>query len=882
MTTDDDNKAGDDQTSAQHSQGFIGQASGPVSQNFGAQTNIDTGGGNYIDTGGGDLIGGDKVLGDKVLGAKNIIIQPPPMFQSLHQLRAPVGDFVGREREIDQLVQALSKTSGVAAAISGVRGMGGVGKTELAYVLASRLKDIFTDAQLLVELRGASSKPLEPEQALQTVIRSFEREVKLPDDLSQLKGVYNSVLAGKRVLILADDAKDVTQVRPLMPPQGCALLVTSRNRFGLPGMAALDLGTLPSEQAEQLLLEMCPRIGEHADALIKLCGSLPLALRVSASLLREDDSRDVGRYLNQLRVERLKHLTDPHETADPQASVEASLRLSYDILDLAGQEALCQMSVFPASFDEEAAQVVVNLNGTASWSLRLKRWLGLRSAARILRLEDVLSNLRQHSLLEWDAVAKRYSLHELVRAFGAARLKDADTIQLRYARHYVGVMARVDELYHQGGEHVQVGLALFDRERTHIDNGWNWAMTHANNPDTDALLLDYASTTITISGLRYDTRRERIPQVEAAVGAAQRIGDRGFESIYLNLLGHHFDAVGEGDRAIACYEQLLAITHELGDRRAEVDALVSLGHFYANVGEIQRAIELLEQSLAIARELADKTAERASLKGLGIAYAKAGDARQAIELLEQSLAIARELADKTKEEKGVVLKDSETWRVYANVVDIQQALELTQQRSAIVVELSNWTEKSTVLIHLGDVYVQVGETQKALDCYEQSLKIARRIGEQSMEGTVLGRLGIFYDNVGDKHRAIRHYEQALTIAGEIGDRQMMGLWLTWLMYAHADCGEQDRAIRYAEQASIALRESGEGQLLLGQMGWIVSNKLAEQGDLARAVELMQVYVDFLREIGHPDAEKRAVRLEELRRRLAAEQGTTPAKNPDEG
>ncbi len=266
------------------------------------------------------------------------IIQPvlPP---TLHQLRAPVGDFVGRKREIDLLVQQLiaATGSGAAAAISGVRGMGGIGKTELAYAAAQQLLKHFPDAQLLIELRGAGANPLTPEAALQTVIRAFEREAKLPDDVTQLQALYRDKLTGKRAIILADDAKDAAQVRPLLPPPGCALLITSRNRFVLPGMAGLDLGTLPGDATAQPLLEICPRIRAYAPKLAQLCGYLALALRVSAGLLAASDIRDVARYLEQLAAERLKHLNDPD---DPQTSVEASLRLSYDALPPAAQATL--------------------------------------------------------------------------------------------------------------------------------------------------------------------------------------------------------------------------------------------------------------------------------------------------------------------------------------------------------------------------------------------------------------------------------------------------------------------------------------------------------------------------------------------------------------
>src|SRR3954469_23218912 len=126
------------------------------------------------------------------------IINRAPAAPALHQLRAPVGDFVGRAEEIGQLVQALSTAANTgAAAIGCVRGMAGVGKTELAYCVAQQLSASFPDAQLLVDLRGVSPPPLSPAQALQTVIRAFEREAKLPDDVVELTGLYAAALAGK-------------------------------------------------------------------------------------------------------------------------------------------------------------------------------------------------------------------------------------------------------------------------------------------------------------------------------------------------------------------------------------------------------------------------------------------------------------------------------------------------------------------------------------------------------------------------------------------------------------------------------------------------------------------------------------------------------------
>ncbi|NJL06693.1 MAG: hypothetical protein HC911_17685, partial [Chloroflexaceae bacterium] len=248
---------------------------------------------------------------------------PPP-----RQLSAPAGDFVGRTDDIDVLCSALT-VGNQAAAICGVRGMGGIGKTELAMVVANRLADQFPDGQIVVDLLGTTT-PLTPERALQEIIRAFDPTVKPPDDLLSLKKDYLSRCSGKRVLILADDARDEKQTRPLLPPAGCALIVTSRHSFTLPGMRRFDLDTLDPADAEHLLLAICPRIGDAAPELARLCGYLPLALRVSASLLDADETRAVARYLTQLAAERLHHLADPDgDPNDPQASVAASFALSY-------------------------------------------------------------------------------------------------------------------------------------------------------------------------------------------------------------------------------------------------------------------------------------------------------------------------------------------------------------------------------------------------------------------------------------------------------------------------------------------------------------------------------------------------------------------------
>jgi Cdc6-like AAA superfamily ATPase len=124
---------------------------------------------------------------------------------ALHQLRAPVGDFVGREQEIDTLINALRHES--RACITGISGMGGIGKTELALYVAEQLRDEYPDAQFFINLQGTDANPRSPQEAMATCIRAFlGPETKLPEDPEQLSQVYRSRLNGKRVLLLLDNA----------------------------------------------------------------------------------------------------------------------------------------------------------------------------------------------------------------------------------------------------------------------------------------------------------------------------------------------------------------------------------------------------------------------------------------------------------------------------------------------------------------------------------------------------------------------------------------------------------------------------------------------------------------------------------------------------
>ena len=612
--------------------------------------------------------------------------------QSLHQLPPPPPDFTGRESELAALRAAIKQAG---ATICGLLGQAGVGKTALALKLVQQVAPQYPDAQIFVDLRGVSEKPLSAAEAMAYVLRAFHPEAKLPESVNDLRPIYLSALSGKHALLVMDNARDTAQVAPLVPPAGSALLITSRFHFVVPGMLAMNLDTLPPADAKALLIGIAPRIDGEANAIADLCGYLPLALRLAATALAERVDLSPADYRQRLEKQRLKAL----------GGVEASIGLSYGLLDPETQKHSRMLAVFPESFDAVAAAAVWEMEGDAA--------------------QDVLSRLVQYSLLEWNDATRRYRCHGLVRDFVRTRLlpDERETAYRRHAHYYVDVLREANNLYLKGGESLKSGLALFDIEWGNVQAGQAWAVAHTGRDDEATRLCShYPNVGAYCLELRQHPR-EHIKWREAALTAARRLGDRYAEGVHLGNLGLAYDSLGEYRRAIEYNEQYLAIAREKGDRRDEGAALGNLGIAYDSLGQYRRAIEYYEKQLAIAHEIGDRRGEGYALGNLGIAYRGLGEYRRAIEYQEQSLTIKREIGDRLGEGQA--------------------------------------------LGNLGLAYHNLGDYRRAIEHSEQQLAIAREIGHQQGEGNALWNMSLVLDKLAKRGEAITRAEEALGIYEKI-------------------------------------------------------------------------------------------------------------------
>ena len=738
--------------------------------------------------------------------------QAEAVARARYQVPPAPADFAGREEELRELCAGIER-GGVT--IWGVRGMGGIGKTALALRVAAEIGERYPDAQLYLDLKGTTAAPLTAAEAMAHVVRSYQPAARLPEGEAELRAAYHSVLHGQRALLLMDNAADRAQVEALMPPPSCVLLVTSRRRFALPGMRALDLETMRPEDARELLLRIAGRIEEYAEEMARLCGYLPLALRLVGSAIAEREDLEPEEYVRGL--------------ADEQGRLglaETSLGLSYELLEEGLRKRWAMLAVFPGTFERSGAGAV--------WGVEEEE------------AQEGLSELVRYSLVEWDGEGERYGLHDLARVYAGSRLGEEERREAgrRHAEHYVGVARAANELYKQGGEGVLTGLGLFDLEWGNVQAGQAWAAAHAGE---DRRMLELCSEYPDAGAYLLNLRQraeERIGWLEMAVKAAGELGHKGAQGTHLGNLGLAYSALGEVGRAIEYYEAALAIAREIGNRRGEGNHMGYLGLAYRALGEVGRAIGYNEQALAIAREIGDRRNEGNSLGALGAAYGDLGEVGRAIEYHEEALAIAREIGDRRNEGNWL----GNLGVAYSGLGEVGRAIEQYEAALAIAREIGDRRMEGSVLGNLGLAYSALGEVGRAVEYYEQALAIAREIGDRRNEGVWLGNLGLAYSDLGEAGRAIEHCAQALAIAREIGDRRGEGTDLGALGLAYRALGEVGRAIEQYEAALAIAREIGDRRMEGNNLGNLGSVYRA-LGEVGRAIEDYEAALAIAREIG---------------------------------
>ncbi|MBI5876151.1 MAG: ATP-binding protein [Chloroflexi bacterium] len=664
---------------------------------------------------------------------------------ALHQLPSPPGDFTGREAELAQLRAAFDPARRhVGAAISGLRGMGGVGKTALGLVIANELKAQYPDAQLFFDLRGQpdSKDPASPAEALSHVIRAFSPDARLPEDEAQLRAIYLDLLNDKRALIVMDNARDAAQVAPLIPPPSCALLVTSRQSFTLPGMRAVELGVLSRRESKALLRSIAPRICGFAGGLGKQCGDLPYALRIAGDYIANNENVRVPAYLADLQTEQGR-----------LGLIEGTLALSYNGLTADQQLRWRELAIFPDTFDDSGAAAV--------WGTDFNEQSRKTAAT-------YLGELLRFSLVIYDVATYRYRLHDLARIYLYPHLSTDEqaTIARRHASHYADMLVVAQMLYDKGGENIYYALRLYDLEVVNISTGQRWASSNAANSEVvSEICLGYAGKGGVILSLRLHPK-QHIGWLEAGLSSARLLKRKQSEAALLGGLGLRFAALGDYRRALNHHEKSLSLARETNDKQLESHALGNLGNVQLHLGSGRKALKLFRWQLDLALSINDRRGQANAVAGIGQVFLDNKELVKAYAHFRQAFSMYQSISDL----RGAGNSVANMGNVNQAAGKIEEARALHLQALEFYRQIRDRAGEATILRAIGDGYATQGNLLRAINYFEQSLACSRQIGRLSSECATLFSMAIAEDLSGNRGRAISLMRQSFRISETINSQ----------------------------------------------------------------------------------------------------------------
>jgi DNA-binding SARP family transcriptional activator/tetratricopeptide (TPR) repeat protein len=653
------------------------------------------------------------------------------------QLPAGIPDFTGRAQQVKRLCALLSDAphgdggSG-AVVVSLVAGAGGLGKTTLAVHAAHRLRARFPDGQLYVNLRGASDQPAAPADVLARFLRELSVDrTQVPGSEDERAALYRTRLAGRRTLIVLDDARDAAQVRPLLPGSAsCGVLVTSRNRLpDLAGGRPVDLDVLDDEEARALLVRIvgADRLDAEPDAtaqVLAACAGLPLAIRIAGVRLAARTGWTIQTLARRLADEH--HRIDEFKAGD--LAVRSCFQVSLGSLPTAD----------PARVDPARTFRLLGLwHGPSISLLAVSALLGEPADT----VADSLEMLVDAHLLQ-SAAADRYRFHDLLRVYAAEEADAGETEQdrdeavlriLTWYLHTAEAAGRVISPQHArvplgDGDLVQPALAFASLE---LALGWceteRAGLVTATSQAAQAGLHEIAWK-LPAAAMSFFYRRSHwadwVATHEVGLGSARILGDRLAEAWMLNNLGMAFGLQRKA-AAVGCFEQALSIYRELCDPQGEARAANNVAQACLRLRRFPEALRAAQRSLVIQHQARDRYGEGIALGNLGDACRELGRFDEAIDRLKQALIIFRELGDKHSE------ADS--------------------------------------LSDLGDVYLTVDRLDDALECLRASLSIWRATGERHGQAATLKRLGLAQRRAGRSEEACALLSEARLIFEELGD-----------------------------------------------------------------------------------------------------------------
>ncbi|TDD28184.1 tetratricopeptide repeat protein [Kribbella turkmenica] len=760
-------------------------------------------------------------------------VEPGPALRDLHQTilrnESPLrtrdelpyagSTFVGRSTELGRLVAALGNSTAAAPPIVAIDGMAGVGKTALAVNTARQLAARYPDGLLFVDLHGHTPgrAPLDTKAALDHLLVGVGLPgLTIPHTLEEARTLWRTTVAGRRLLVVLDNAPDSTTVEPLLPGSPtCGVLITSRNQLtGLDVRERLHLELLAAADASALLAQLVGADRAAADVaasngLIERCGNLPLALRIAGARLRHRPSWTVA-HINQ-RLDRVgRRLTEL--TADG-LGIAAAFQLSYAQLSPEQQRAFRLLSLLPGrDLDQYGAAALTDRTPDDA--------------------ADLAESLVDANLLLQPAPG-RYQFHDLIRDYAAELARTTDS-----AADLDAAGNRLLEYYLQACSHPLLQqaspdfLELGDRPAVAVPTLATiresnlWAGAEATN------LVAAVEQAATDDRLQYVwmlalgcsvllQQRGKIQQhttvLELASAATEQLGDRSAEARILHATARLVRGQHGARAAVDVLHRALERLPGDGDPRVRSQLYSTLGICLQTIDPYGEALPTLQRASDIARELNDDRLLARALVFTGIAHGNSRDYDAAVRAYQEALTLLR------RHGPSGLMADalSGLTTCYLGLDRLDDAVGTATEAHRTAAELDSVFSLPYALAQLGRVHRLRGNLDKAVDLQRQALAAADKIGQLPSQWTIRLALGETLLAMGDTDGARHSFE--LVASGASGDKDH--LYLVSALEGLADhalaTGQAAQAVDYLEQA-VALTDE-----FAPPRSPIIRNRLAE-------------------------------------------------------
>jgi tetratricopeptide (TPR) repeat protein len=675
-----------------------------------------------------------EVLGDSPPPVRTV---PPGSAASLPRTVPPeVQGFVGRDEHLKRLDELVGTDAG-GLQIAVLTGMGGIGKTALAVHWAHRVADRFPDGQLFVNLRGfdPAGQPVPPATALRGLLAALDVPAdRIPNELDALTAYFRSLVAGRRILLVLDNAHNAEQIRPLLPGSGPAVVVvTSRDQLtplvAVEEAQPLQLDPLSTAEARRLLAR---RLGaqrieaepQTTEAIIAACAGLPLALAVVTARAQQSRFATLAEITAEV-LDTTRRL-DALDAGDPASQVRAVFSWSY------------------AALTESAARMfrLLGLHAGPGISMTAAASLAGVSVAEARR---TLTELTRANLLT-EYSARRYSTHDLLRAYASELIPSNDgTASSECARaaldrlidHYVHAAHAANRLIHplRDPSHLPPfppapGVAVerfpdVDAAIAWLDIEYPILIAILRQPEgagSDRCTWQMAWALETFLGRR-GYWHDLGSVWETGIRAGRRLGDPRAEA-------HASRGVATAQIRLACYvdaehhlQRALDLYAQAEDQVGQAFTYRAIQSLQTQRGDRRAGVIAIEKALALFRNAGHHRGQAGSLNNLGVSLLALGETDRAIGCCDQALVLFEQLGDREGQ--------AHTWDT------------------------------------LGLARHSLGHHADAADCYRRALALYRDLGDHYEEAGTLSRLGDTHHATGRMDTARTAWQQAAEILSDL-------------------------------------------------------------------------------------------------------------------